>query len=120
MHYYISQIQAYFPPPWLSCTTISVKSKHTSPPPPPGPTPRLLTIFENMRQFPGGGHKKREISLQQGKKSVANPPPCGQLDCLAKKSRLSNYLKIKRIHSSREYFSREFPLLIYQVLCIIL
>ena len=105
MHYYISQIQAYFP---------------ARPPPPPGPTPRLLTIFENMRQFPGGGHKKREISPQQGKKSVANPPPCGQLDCLAKKSRLSNYLKIKRIHSSREYFSREFPLLIYQVLCIIL
>jgi hypothetical protein len=53
-----------------------------------------------MRQIPGGGDKKREIAPQQGKKSVANPPPRGQLDCLAKKSRLSNYLKIKRILSS--------------------
>jgi hypothetical protein len=53
-----------------------------------------------MQQIPGGGDKKRKIAPQQGKKSVANPPPRGQLDCLAKKSRLSNYLKIRRIHSS--------------------
>jgi hypothetical protein len=32
-----------------------------------------LTIFENVRQIPGGGDKKREIAPQQGKRSVANP-----------------------------------------------
>jgi hypothetical protein len=76
----------------------SVKSKCAFP---PWANLWLLTIFENMRQIPRGGDKKHVKMPRIGaNKSVANPPPRGQLDCLAKNSRLSNYLKIKRILSS--------------------
>jgi hypothetical protein len=69
-----------------------------------GPTPGLLTIFENMQQIPGDGDKKHVKMPRSRAKSVANPR--GQLDCSAKKSRLSNYLKIKRILSSTFNFER--------------
>jgi hypothetical protein len=87
MHYYISQIQAS----------------------PPGPTPRLSTIFENMRQIPGGGHKKREIAPQQGKKSVSNPdlptltiPPC-----------VTRFLYISHGLTILTHFSHDFNSLFY-------
>jgi hypothetical protein len=49
------------------CTNVSVKSKHAHP---PRANPQaFLTIFENMRQIPGGK------CPAAGQKSVANPPP---------------------------------------------